>query len=80
VVLEGYSGLTGGILTHPTVVQIADRLGRTPAQVVIRWHLDHSVVVIPRSRDAEHIRANADVAGFALSAPDIAALDALVSC
>jgi 2,5-diketo-D-gluconate reductase A len=77
VVLEGYSGLKGGVLKQPTVVQIADRLGRTPAQVVIRWHMDHSVVVIPRSRDPEHIRTNAEVAGFQLSESDVAALDAL---
>jgi 2,5-diketo-D-gluconate reductase A len=77
VVLEGYSGLKGGVLKQPTVVQIADRLGRSPAQVVIRWHLDHSVVVIPRSRDPEHIRTNAEVAGFRLSESDIAALDEL---
>jgi 2,5-diketo-D-gluconate reductase A len=77
VVLEGYSGLKGGVLTHPTVVQIADRLGRTPAQVVIRWHMDHSVVVIPRSRDPQHIRTNAEVSGFRLSESDLAALDAL---
>jgi 2,5-diketo-D-gluconate reductase A len=77
VVLEGYSGLKGGVLKHPTVVQIADRLDRTPAQVVIRWHLDHSVVVIPRSRDPHHIRTNAEVAGFGLSESDVAALDAL---
>ena len=77
VALEGYSGLKGGVLKQPTVVQIADRLGRTPAQVVIRWHLEHSVVVIPRSGDPEHIRTNADVAGFRLSESDVAALDAL---
>jgi diketogulonate reductase-like aldo/keto reductase len=77
VVLEGYSGLKGGVLKQPTVVQIAERLGRTPAQVVIRWHIDHSVVVIPRSRDPEHIRSNAEVAGFRLSESDLAAMDAL---
>lgn len=77
VVLEGYSGLKGGVLKQPAVVKIADRLGRTPAQVVIRWHLDHSVVVIPRSRDPEHIRTNAEVAGFRLSESDVAGLDAL---
>ncbi|MGH8889149.1 MAG: aldo/keto reductase [Acidothermaceae bacterium] len=77
VVLEGYSGLKGGVLTQPAVVQVADRLGRTPAQVVIRWHLDHSVVVIPRSRDPQHIRTNGEVAGFRLSESDVAVLDAL---
>jgi 2,5-diketo-D-gluconate reductase A len=52
-------------------------LGRTPAQVIIRWHLQHGVVVIPKSRNPERIRSNADVAGFELSADDMTALDGL---
>jgi diketogulonate reductase-like aldo/keto reductase len=77
VVLEGYSALRGGTLDHPTIVTIADRLGRTPAQVIIRWHLQHGIVVIPKSRQADRIRSNADVAGFELTQADVAALDAL---
>jgi 2,5-diketo-D-gluconate reductase A len=77
ITLEGYSALRGGTLEHPAIVSIAERLGRTPAQVIIRWHLQHRVVVIPKSRQAERIRSNADVAGFELSDDDVAALDAL---
>ena len=77
VVLEGYSALRGGTLEHPAVVAIAERLGRTPAQVIIRWHLQHGVVVIPKSRERERIAANADVDGFALAAPDMTELDSL---
>lgn len=77
VVLEGYSTLRGGTLTHPVVVAIAARLGRTPAQVLVRWHVQHEVVVIPRSSQRDRVVANADVDGFALSAADMAALDAL---
>lgn len=77
IALEGYSALRGGTLEHPTIVGIADRVGRTPAQVIIRWHLQHRVVVIPKSVHAERIRSNADVAGFSLSDDDMAALDAL---
>ncbi len=77
VVLEGYSALRGGTLEHPTILGIADRAGRTPAQVVIRWHLQHGVVVIPKSVHAERIRSNAHVADFNLTAEDMAALDAL---
>ena len=79
IVVEGYSALRGGTLEHPTIVQIADRLGRTPAQVIIRWHLQHGVVVIPKSRNADRIRSNAHVAGFELDAGDMAALDGLGS-
>ncbi len=77
VVLEGYSALRGGTLDHPVISGIAERLGRTPAQVIVRWHLEHGTVVIPKSRQPERIRANADVDGFTLSPDDVAALDAL---
>jgi diketogulonate reductase-like aldo/keto reductase len=45
--------------------------------VIIRWHLQHGVVVIPKSRERERIAANADVDGFALAAPDMTELDSL---
>lgn len=77
VVLEGYSALRGGTLDHPVVTGIAERLDRTPAQVIIRWHLEHGFVVIPKSVNADRIRSNADVGGFGLTAEDVAALDAL---
>jgi 2,5-diketo-D-gluconate reductase A len=77
IVLEGYSGLRGGTLEDPTVRHVAERLVRTPAQVIIRWHLQHGVVVIPKSRREDRIRSNADVGGFELSEDDMADLDAL---
>ena len=77
VVLEGYSALRGGTLDHPTIVAIAERHGRTPAQVIIRWHLQHQVVVIPKSVQADRIRSNADVGGFVLTEEDLATIDAL---
>jgi 2,5-diketo-D-gluconate reductase A len=77
VVLEGYSALRGGTLDHPAIVEVAERLGRTPAQVIIRWHLQHQVVVIPKSVDPERIRSNADVGGFTLTDEDMATLDTL---
>lgn len=77
VAVEGYSALRGGTLDHPAITAIAGRLGRTPAQVIIRWHLQHEVVVIPKSVDPERIRSNADVAGFSLSDEDMAVLDGL---
>ena len=79
IALEGYSGLRGGTLQDPTILRIADSIGRTPAQVIVRWHLQHGVIAIPKSRNAERIRSNADVAGFELSTDDMAALDALGS-
>ncbi|GAW48312.1 MULTISPECIES: aldo/keto reductase [unclassified Nocardioides] len=77
IALEGYSALRGGTLEHPAIVEIAERTGRTPAQVIIRWHLQHEVIVIPKSVHADRIRSNADVAGFSLTDEDMATLDAL---
>jgi 2,5-diketo-D-gluconate reductase A len=77
VVLEGYSGLKGGTLGDSTIRAVAEQAGRTPAQVIVRWHLQHGFVVIPKSSDPERIRSNADVSGFVLSDDDMAALDAL---
>jgi 2,5-diketo-D-gluconate reductase A len=77
VVVEGYSALRGGTLEHPAIREIAERLGRTPAHVIIRWHLEHEIVVIPRSKDPGRIAANADVDDFTLSPEDMAVLDNL---
>jgi 2,5-diketo-D-gluconate reductase A len=77
VVLEGYSALRGGTLEHPVIGEIAARLGRTPAQVILRWHLQHDTVAIPKSQDEQRIASNADLADFELSDADVAALDGL---
>ena len=77
VVLEGYSALRGGTLEHPVIAEIADRLGRTTAQVILRWHLQHGIVAIPKSANEERIAANAQLADFELSDDDMATLDAL---
>jgi diketogulonate reductase-like aldo/keto reductase len=77
VVLEGYSPFKAGRLDHPTITEIAARYGKTPAQIVVRWHLQHEIVVIPKSARRERIQANADVFDFELTAADMALLDGL---
>ncbi len=76
--LEAYSPLTRGRrLDEPVLVETAARHGATPAQVLIRWALQHATVVIPKSVHRERIRENADVFGFELSGEEMAALDSL---
>ena len=79
IVLEGYSGLRGGTLTNETICEIAERHGRTPAQVIVKWHLQHEFVVIPKSSKPERIASNADVADFELSDAEMTRLDKLGS-
>jgi diketogulonate reductase-like aldo/keto reductase len=78
VVVEAYSPLgTGRHLGDQVVAQIAERLGRTPAQVLIRWALQHELVVLPKSTHRERIEENAQVFDFTLPDENMAALDAL---
>lgn len=79
IVTEAWSPLGQGkeLLTLPAVAAIAARHGRSAAQVVLRWHLQHGNVVIPKSVTPARIRENLDVFGFELDADDVAALDAL---
>jgi diketogulonate reductase-like aldo/keto reductase len=78
IVLEAYSPLgTGRHLAGDTVVRIARRHGRTPAQVLLRWCIERGIPVIPKSTHRERIAENAEVFDFRLSDEDIAELDAL---
>jgi 2,5-diketo-D-gluconate reductase A len=78
IALEAYSPLgTGQHLSSTTVKRVAQRVGRTPAQVLLRWCLQHDVPVISKSTHRERIGANAQIFDFALSAEDMAELDAL---
>jgi diketogulonate reductase-like aldo/keto reductase len=76
--LEAYGPLVRGHrMDNPDLQRIARKHGRTPAQVLVRWGVEHEVVTIPKSVHEGRIRENADVFGFALDREDMAALDAL---
>jgi diketogulonate reductase-like aldo/keto reductase len=78
VVLEAYSPLERGRrLGHPVIVEIGRRLERTPAQVMLRWAIQHNAIVIPKSSQAERIRSNARIFDFTLSAEEMGTLDGL---
>lgn len=77
VVVEGYSPLKGSDLASPVLTGIARAHGVSPAQVVLRWHLEHGVVTIPKSADPGRIAANLDLLGFALSPDEVASIDGL---
>jgi len=79
VVAEGYSPLKGSNLRNPVLRRIADRHQVTPAQVVLRWHLEHGIVIIPKSSDPERMRTNLDLFGFVLSEEEMARVDGLSS-
>ena len=78
VAIEAYSPLgTGRHLDDEVVAGIAERLGRTPAQVLVRWCVQRDLIVLPKSTHRERIAQNAQVFDFSLPADDMAALDAL---
>jgi diketogulonate reductase-like aldo/keto reductase len=78
IVVEAYSPLTRGEkLGHPVLKAIAKELGRSSAQVLLRWGIEHGFVILPKSVRAARIAENGDVFDFQLSAEQLARLDAL---
>ncbi|GHJ32297.1 MULTISPECIES: aldo/keto reductase [Streptomyces] len=81
IVTEAWSplGQGKGLLDNPTLAAIAKKHGKSPAQVVLRWHLDLGNVVIPKSVTPSRIKENIDVFDFELDSEDLSAISALDS-
>jgi 2,5-diketo-D-gluconate reductase A len=80
IAIESYSPLggTGGdLLDEPTLTKLADTYGKSPAQIVLRWHIQHGLIVIPKSVTPERIKQNIDVFDFELSDDDMTTIDHL---
>jgi len=75
--LEGFSAIRLTDLNDPTLVPIAEAHGVTTAQVLLRWHLEHGVIAIPRSITPGRIRENIDIWGFALDPAEVERIDAM---
>ncbi|MDP9997342.1 MULTISPECIES: aldo/keto reductase [Pseudarthrobacter] len=77
IVTESYSPLGGSgasLLKAPILVQLGEKYDKTPAQLVLRWHIEQGLVVIPKSGDPERMRENLDIFDFALDRQDLAEL------
>jgi 2,5-diketo-D-gluconate reductase A len=70
-------GSGGEVREDPLVVGLAEKYGKTPVQIVLRWHLDLGLAVVPKSSNAERLEQNLDVFGFELDPDDVMALSAL---
>ncbi|WP_207939227.1 aldo/keto reductase [Actinomadura darangshiensis] len=77
IAVEGYSGLKNTDLRDPVLNEIAQRHGVTPAQIVLRWHLEHDIVILPRSSRRERIASNFDLDGFTLTKEEVTTIDTL---
>lgn len=72
-------GSQGSLLDEPVLAEIGNKHGKSPAQVVIRWHLQHDLIVIPKSTNENRIRENFDVFDFELDDGDMLSIDSLES-
>jgi diketogulonate reductase-like aldo/keto reductase len=78
IAVEAYSPLgRAKILKTPQLIKIGEKYGKTPAQVILRWHLQNNIIPIPKSSHAERIRENADIFDFELSADELKTISAL---
>ena len=78
IAVEAWAPLArGAVAGDPTITSIARRVGKTPAQVVLRWHIERGDIVFPKSVTPARIRENIDIFGFELSGEDVEAISAL---
>jgi 2,5-diketo-D-gluconate reductase A len=80
IVTESYSPLGGSgasLLQAPILARLGEKYGKTPAQVVLRWHIEQGLVAIPKSGNPERMRQNLEIFDFALDPQDLAELAAL---
>jgi 2,5-diketo-D-gluconate reductase A len=80
IVTQSWSPIGGqgnDVLGEPVVTEVAERHGRTPAQVVLRWHMELGLTTVPKSGDPVRLGQNLDIFDFALSADEVAAISAL---
>jgi 2,5-diketo-D-gluconate reductase A len=78
IATEAWSPIAqGGVLDDPAIEEIAERVSRTPAQVVLRWHVQRSSIVFPKSVTPERIRENFEIFDFELEPSDVERIDAL---
>ena len=79
IVTESYSplGPDTDVLQNPHIAEVATALGRTPAQVILRWHVQLGAIPIPKSSDPARLRQNLDIFSFELDAGQMAVLDAV---
>lgn len=78
IAIEAWSPLgRGRLLDSPVIKEIAARYDKTTAQVILRWHLQHGNIVIPKSIHKDRIISNADLYAFALTPEDMSAIDAM---
>jgi 2,5-diketo-D-gluconate reductase A len=79
IAVEAWSPLArgGDLLNDPEIARIASDTGKTPAQVVLRWHIERGDIVFPKSTTPSRIKENFDIFDFELSGADVAAISAL---
>jgi diketogulonate reductase-like aldo/keto reductase len=78
IVVEAYAPLARAYrMRHPTIVSLSQKYGCTPAQLLVRWSLQHGYVPLPKSVNKDRIIANAQIDGFEISAAEMKTMDAL---
>lgn len=76
--VEAWSPIARGrVLDHPVLVKLAEKHQKSPAQIILRWHLQHDVIIIPKSVNEKRLKENADIFDFELTAEDMNQIDSL---
>ncbi|KAI0307111.1 Aldo/keto reductase [Multifurca ochricompacta] len=77
IIIQAYTPLVRGEFGNPTLQELSEKHGKNPAQILIRWSLQHGFVPLPKSQNPDRVRSNIDVFSFELSEEEIEKLDGL---
>lgn len=78
ILIEAYCPIARAERTdNPVLQRLAEKYDKSPVQVILRWHLEHGLVAIPRSTNPDHIKANTDIFDFSLTTSEVVEMDAL---
>ena len=75
--VQSWSPLMRGALSDPLITGLSEKYGKTPAQIVLRWHIDEGFLAVPKSVHGDRIRENADIFDFSLEKEDLLAIDGM---
>jgi len=77
IIVQAYTPLVRGEFENPVLQELSKKYGKDPAQILIRWSLQHGFVPLPKSQNPDRVRSNIDVFGFEISKEDVEKLDGL---
>lgn len=77
IVVTGYSSLRAGDMAEPVIVELAEKYGKSPAQIILNWVVSRGMIALPQSTKVERMKENLESLDFSLSKEDLSLIDSV---